>query len=65
VEKSWKKFSEAGTGSQTSRGPDGTDIRWVPYCSATRKEASEPESVIRIAKILNARNVTGDAPGKI
>jgi inosose dehydratase len=44
---------------------DAAGIRCVSYYSATIKEDAELESAIRFAKILGARNVTGDATGSI
>jgi inosose dehydratase len=44
---------------------DRAGIRCVSYYSATIKEDQELENAIRFAKILGARNVTGDATGPI
>jgi sugar phosphate isomerase/epimerase len=44
---------------------DGTGIRCVSYYSATLKDDQDLENALRFAKILGARNVTGDATGGI
>ena len=44
---------------------DQAGIRCVSYYSATIKEDAELENAIRFAKILGARNITGDATGSI
>lgn len=42
---------------------DRAGIRCVSYYTATLKDASDVESAVRFAKLLGARNVTGDATG--
>jgi len=44
---------------------DKAGIRCVSYYSATIKKADDLENALRFAKILGARNVTGDATGNI
>ena len=44
---------------------DRAGIRCVSYYSATIKEDADLDNAIRLAKILGARNVTGDASGGI
>jgi len=44
---------------------DQARIRCVSYYTATIKEESDLENAIRFAKILGARNITGDATGAI
>jgi sugar phosphate isomerase/epimerase len=44
---------------------DQAGIRCVSYYSATIKEEADVEAAIRFAKILGARNVSGDATGSI
>lgn len=44
---------------------DGAGIRCVSYYSATLKNDQDLENALRFAKILGARNVTGDATGGI
>ncbi len=44
---------------------DRAGIRCVSYYTATIKEDADLENAIRFAKILGARNVTGDATGSI
>jgi inosose dehydratase len=44
---------------------DAAGIRCVSYYSATIKEDADLDSAVRFAKILGARNITGDATGGI
>jgi sugar phosphate isomerase/epimerase len=44
---------------------DRASIRCVSYYTATIKEDADLENAVRFAKILGARNVTGDATGNI
>ena len=44
---------------------DRAGIRCVSYYTATIKEDADLENAVRFAKILGARNVTGDATGSI
>src|SRR5215469_5840510 len=44
---------------------DGAGIRCVSYYSATVKSDEDLENALRFAKILGARNITGDATGSI
>jgi inosose dehydratase len=44
---------------------DGAGIRCVSYYTATIKEDADLENAVRFARILGARNVTGDATGSI
>ncbi|HXX24652.1 MAG TPA: sugar phosphate isomerase/epimerase [Terriglobia bacterium] len=44
---------------------DQAGIRCVSYYTATLKDASDVERAARFAKLLGARNVTGDATGSI
>jgi len=44
---------------------DRAGIRCVSYYTASLKDASDVEKAVRFAKLLGARNVTGDATGSI
>jgi sugar phosphate isomerase/epimerase len=44
---------------------DAAGVHCVSYYSATIKEDQDVESALRFAKLLGARNVTGDATGSI
>ena len=44
---------------------DRADIRCVSYYTATLKDAEDVERAVRFAKLLGARNVTGDAAGPL
>jgi sugar phosphate isomerase/epimerase len=44
---------------------DTADIRCVSYYTATIKDAADLENAVRFAKLLGARNITGDATGDI
>jgi sugar phosphate isomerase/epimerase len=44
---------------------DGAGIRCVSYYTATIKDETDLENAVRFARILGARNITGDATGEI
>jgi sugar phosphate isomerase/epimerase len=54
---------DASLFSSTREKLDRAGIHCVSYYTATLKDASDVESAVRFAKLLGARNVTGDATG--
>src|ERR1700687_2307238 len=42
---------------------DGAGIRCVSYYTATIKDDNDLDNAVRFAKLLGARNITGDATG--
>jgi len=56
---------EAGLFRATREKLDRAGIRCVSYYTATLKDPSDVEKAVRFAKLLGARNVTGDATGAV
>jgi len=56
---------DAGLFSATREKLDRAGIRCVSYYTATLKDDADVERALRFAKLLGARNVTGDATGSV
>ena len=56
---------EAGLFRATKEKLDRAGIRCISYYTATLKDNEDVERALRFAKLLGARNVTGDATGSV